>query len=387
MIPVRYNLRSLMVRRTTTAMTAIGIALVVLILFLLLGFTAGLRSTMSSESGRNNWIVLSRGVTTEPSSSITREQYEIIRSRPEIALDPSGAPLVSPETVTAFNPDPDGPIEASSFTYLRGIDPIAFKVHRGIKIIRGRMPIAGTPEMIVGRRLAARFSSLAVAHPVNLGGRTWNIVGIFSDRGSARESEVWTSLDLLEQDVHMDGIYSSLHVRLKPGMGASFTAALERDARLDVDAMPETRFYAAQSDLADRLRNLGIAVALILAIGALFGGMNTMYAAVARRAREIGVLRVLGFSRASIVASFIFESAMLGLAGGLLGEILGVAIAYLTGLESRLMSVATFIFSFQLAPAAFVTGIVAGIAIGAIGGILPAWRAVRMGVIESIREA
>lgn len=376
-----------MVRRATSAMTALGIALVVMILFLLLGFVAGLRATMAEESEPHNWIVLSRAVTAEPSSSITREQYEIIRSRPEIAADKSGAPLISPETVTAFNPAPDGPIDASSFTFLRGVYPIAFKVHRAVRIVSGRAPVAGQTEMIVGQRLAARFPALAPPRVLHFGRHEWAIVGLFSDAGSARESEVWTDLDLLEQDVHMGGIYSSMHVTLRPGTGASFKAALTHDARLDLDAMPEAQFYAAESQLANRLRNLGVIVALILAVGAMFGGMNTMYAAVARRSREVGVLRALGFSRGNILISFILESTILGLAGGVAGEILGVAVAYGTGLQSRLMSVATFIFSFRLAPSAFVAGLAVAAIIGALGGVLPAWRAARMGVIESLREA
>ncbi|HUY26611.1 MAG TPA: ABC transporter permease [Candidatus Binataceae bacterium] len=387
MVPIRYNLRSLMVRRTTSAMTALGIALVVMVMFLLLGFVAGLRTTMAREGEPHDWIVLSRAVTAEPSSSITREQYEILRSRAELAQDRSGAPLISPETVTAFNPTPDGPIDASSFTFLRGVYPIAFEVHRGIRIVSGRMPAAGTTEMIIGRRLAARFPALAPPRVIRFGRHQWNIVGIFSDEGSARESEVWTDLDLLEQDVHMGGIYSTMHVTLRPGMGASFKAALTHDARLELDAMPEARFYAAQSHLADQLRNLGIVVALILGVGAMFGGMNTMYAAVARRAREIGVLRVLGFSRQSIVLSFVFESIILGLAGGVAGEILGVAVAYATGLESRMMNVATFIFSFRLAPAAFVSGLIVAAIIGVLGGILPALRAARIAVVDSLRDA
>ena len=185
----------------------------------------------------------------------------------------------------------------------------------------------------------------------------------------------------------MGGIYSSMHVTLRPGMAASFKAALTKDARLDLDAMPEAQFYAAESQLADKLRNLGIIVALILAVGAMFGGMNTMYAAVARRSREVGVLRALGFSRASILLSFILESTALGLAGGIAGEILGVAVAYGTGLQSRLMNVATFIFSFRLAPSSFLAGLIVAAIIGALGGILPAWRAARMGVVDSLREA
>ena len=387
MIPIKYNLRSLMVRRTTSAMTAMGVALVVMILFILLGFVAGLRGAVLGSSRRSNWIVLSRSVTSEPSSFVTREQYEIIKSRPEIEPAPDGVALVSPEMVTAFNPQPDGPLRLSSFTYLRGVYPVAFLVHHGIRMISGRLPAHAQPEMIVGVRLAAKFAYLRTGGQIHFGHRMWTIVGNFSDNGSARESEVWSDLDVLQQDVNFGNGFSSLHIAMKPAMGASFERALSRDARLRVDAMPEAHFYAMQTRLADQLRAIGIIIAGILGVGAVFGGMNTMYAAVARRAREVGVLRALGFSKGSIVASFIFESMMLALAGGVIGEILGVITAHATGLSSRLMNVQMVMFSFRLTPSAFVAGLVAALMIGALGGLLPAWRAAKLGVIESIRAA
>ncbi|HYL57344.1 MAG TPA: FtsX-like permease family protein [Candidatus Acidoferrales bacterium] len=387
MIPVKYNVRSLLVRRTNTLMTAGGVALVVMILFILLGFVAGLRSAVLRSARADNWIVLSRSVTAEPSSFVTREQYDIIRVRSEIEHDSAGHALVSPEIVTAFNPAPDGPLRLSSFTYLRGVQPVAFQVHRGIRIVNGRLLAAGQPEMIVGVRLAARFPDLKPGNEIHFGRGSWPIVGVFSDGGSARESEVWTDLDVLQQDVHFGNGFSDLHVTMKPGMGPSFDAALERDARLRLDAMPEDRFYALQSQLADQLRGLGLIVAVILGVGAIFGGMNTMYSAVARRAREVGVLRAIGFSRAAILFSFVLESMVLALAGGVLGEILGVAVASATGLNSRLMNVQMLMFSFRLTPSAFVSGLAAALAIGALGGLLPAWRAARLGVIDSIRAA
>ena len=386
-IPVKYNVRSLLVRRTNALMTAAGVALVVMILFILLGFVAGLRGAVLRSARADNWIVLSRSVTAEPSSFVTREQYDIVKARSEIEHDGASQALVSPEIVTAFNPAPDGPLRLSSFTYLRGVYPVAFQVHRGIRIVSGRRPTPGQPEMMVGVRLAARFPELKPGNEIHFGRGAWKIVGVFSDGGSARESEVWTDLDVLQQDVHFGNGFSDLHLAMKPGMGASFDAALERDARLRLDAMPEDRFYALQSKLADQLRGLGLIVAIILGIGAVFGGMNTMYSAVARRAREVGVLRAIGFSRAAILSSFVLESMVLALAGGVLGEILGVAVASATGLNSRLMNVQMLMFSFRLTPSAFVSGLVAALTIGALGGLLPAWRAARLGVIDSIRAA
>ncbi len=388
MIPVRYNLRSLLVRRTTSLMTALGVALVVMILFILLGFTSGLRRTVLQQSGTGGaWIVLSRGVSNEPGSYITREQYDILKSRSEIAADGSGEPLISPEGVTGFDANSGTAPSNSGFAFLRGVYPIAYRVHRAMRILSGRWPARGQAEMVVGRKLSARFPELAPPHQIRFGRRMWTIVGVFSDAGSARESEVWTDLDVLQQDIRFANGFASLHLVLKPGTEDSLKQALTKDARLKVDLVTEQEFYTEQSKLADQLRAMGLVVAAILGIGATFGGMNTMYAAVARRGKEIGVLRAIGFSRADVLVGFVIESVMLGLAGGVLGELLGMAMAGVTGLSSRPMKAGVFIFSFQLSPAAFTWGLVAAALIGALGGLLPAWRAARIGVINSLREA
>jgi putative ABC transport system permease protein len=384
-IPIRYNLRSLMIRRATSAMTAIVVALVVMLLFILSGFVAGLRQTVMRSAVRDNWIVLSRGTTREPDSYISRDQYEIIKSRPQIVTDAKGQALISPEIVTGFNPNPDGPQASTIFTDLRGLYPIAYEVHRDLKLVNGRWPEHGTAEMAVGRKLAARFPNLAVGSTFRFGRRDWKIVGMYSDHDSARESEMFADLDVLAQEVHFNGGFESLHLVLEPGMESAFQDSLNTDARLRLDAMSEETYYARQTEFVDQLRTLGMVVAVILAIGAIFGAMNTMYSAVARRTSEIGVLRALGFNRLNVLLSFISESVLLGIAGGIAGLILGVIVAFATGLTSHLLNVESFIFKFQLTPSAFISGIVAGMIIGAVGGLLPAWRASRIGVIDSLR--
>jgi len=190
---------------------------------------------------------------------------------------------------------------------------------------------------------------------------------------------------VLAQEVHFNSGFESLHVVLKPGMESAFQDSLNTDARVRLDAVSEQEFYARETGFVEQLRSLGLIVAMILAIGAVFGAMNTMYAAVARRTSEIGVLRALGFNRINVLVSFISESVLLGLAGGIAGEILGVVVAFATGLTGELLNVGSFIFRFQLTPGAFISGMLAGIIIGAVGGLLPAWRASRIGVIESLR--
>jgi len=386
-IPIRYNLRSLMVRRATAVMTASVVALVVMLLFILSGFVAGLRATVMQNALPDNWIVLSRGTTDEGASFITHEQYEIVKSRPQIATTPDGQALISPEVITGFNPDPGAPVTAAAmFTMMRGVYPVAYQVHSGMSLTAGRWPAGGTSEMAVGRKLAARYPNLAVGSDFKFGPRTFKIVGIFSDRDSARESEVLTDLSVLTQDIHVNNGFAVLHVVLKPGTHEEFGKSLTTDSRAKLDAMSEQDFYARQTAFVDQLRALGLIVALILAVGSVFGAMNTMYSAVARRTSEIGVLRVLGFSRFNVLTSFVIESIVLALAGGIVGEILGVLLAYSTGLSSQLMNVGEFIFRFRLTMGAFVSGMIAALVIGALGGFLPAWRASRIGLVESLRS-
>jgi len=387
LIPIRYNLRSLMVRRATAAMTASVVAVVVMLLFILSGFVAGLRATVLQNASPDNFIVLSRGVTDEGGSFITHEQYEIIKSRPQIATTPDGQALVSPEVITGFNPDPAAPVTSGvMFTLLRGIDPIGYQVHRGMRLVSGRWPSHGAAEMVVGRKLAARYPNLEVGNDFKFGRRTFKIVGVFSDQDSARESEMLTDLSVLTQEVHVANGFEVLHVVLKPGAHEDFAKSLTTDSRVRVDTMPESEFYAKQTGFVDQLRALGLIVAMILAVGSVFGAMNTMYSAVARRTSEIGVLRVLGFSRFNVLTSFVIESILLALAGGVLGEVLGILVAYSTGLSSQLMNVGEIIFRFRLTSGAFVSGMIAALIIGALGGLLPAWRASRIGLVESLRS-
>jgi len=384
-IPVQYNLRSLMVRRATSLTTALVISLVVMILFILSGFIEGLRATVLGSAVDGDWIVLSRGTTSEPDSFITREQYEILRTRPQIAQDSKGQELISPEIITGFNPAPEQAYAQVIFSYLRGVYPVAYEVHRGMHLEHGRWPAPGASQFAIGRKLEARFPNLRLGREFRFGRRVWTIVGIFSDGGSARESEVITNLDVLAEDVHYANGFAAIHVTLRPGSSASFAKSLSTDARLRVDAISDAEFYATQTRFVDQLQTLGLAVAMLLAVGTVFGAMNTMYAAVARRTEEIGVLRALGFGRLDIMLSFMAESMLLGIAGGVLGEILGLTAAYAVGLRSQLMNVGAFIFSFRLTTSTFISTIVAALTIGAAGGILPAWRAARTSIIDSLR--
>ena len=369
-------------------MTALSVALVVMVLTILLGFVNGLHRTMMLAADPDNHIVLMRGVTIE-AGFINHETLDLLRVRPEIATDANGHPLMSPEILIPFDPTPDAP-RASTAT-IRAVLPIAYEVHRNVRIIQGRRPERGKNEWIVGQRLAARFPGLHPGAKMRLGQSKvdFTIVGVFSDNGSTRESEVWMDLNDLSVVAHIPPAElgaNVIHLVLKPGYDDQFKTALRSDNRLKVDLYSEQAFYQQAAGFSNQIRDLGLVVAVILAIGSLFGAMNTMYSAVARRRREVGTLRALGFGRGNVLAAFIIESTVLGLCGGLIGEVLAVAVAHATGLESRLMTVGNIMFSFDLPPSAFGYGMVWAVSIGVLGGLLPAWQASRLDVVNALRD-
>lgn len=369
-------------------MTAVSIALVAMVLTILIGFVDGMRRTITSAASRNNYVVCLRGVIGE-AGYVDHQTIDIMRTRPEIAVDAKGTPLLSPEILVGFDPTPDA-AQASTAT-IRAVMPVAYEVHRGIKLLAGRRPERDKNEWMVGQRLAVRFPNLGLGSKFHFGPlkTEFQIVGVFADDGSARESEVWADLNDIATLIHVppaDLNATVVHVVLKPGYGEQFANALRSDNRFKVDSMSEEQFYAQAAGFSNQIRELGLIVALTLALGSTFGAMNTMFSAVARRTKEVGTIRVLGFGPLSVLCAFVIESALLGLAGGMIGELLAVATAHLTGLESRLMTVGNILFSFRLPWAAFAYGIAASILIGIAGGVLPAWQASRLNVIEALRE-
>jgi putative ABC transport system permease protein len=386
-IPITYNLRSLMVRRTTSLMTSLGVALVVMVVVILLSFVSGLRASLELAGEAGNWIILSRGTASEGESYIPREEADILRTRPEIATDASGKAMFSPEMVVPFNAGIKRPASRFQPASLRGVTPAAYAVHRGLKLVAGRWPTPGREEMAIGQKQVVRFPELGVGSTFRYGRRNWTVVGVFADRGSALESEFWADIDVLQQDARFENGYSSFHVVLKPATSDTFRAALTNDSRLTVDAMSEQQFFADQEKVADRLRTMVLLVGVIVGIGAAFGGMNTMYAAVARRTSEVAVLRTLGFGRGAVLACFLTESVILGAAGGAIGDLLAMALSVGTGLNHHLMSVGALVFSSAFTFTALGGGILAAIIVGIVGGVPPAWRAARLPIVESLREA
>jgi hypothetical protein len=355
-----------------------------MIFVILFGFIGGLRRTMLSTGGAQNWIVLNRGALDETFSYITHDKVNIVRVRPEIATDTWGQPLISSEIFAGVDVSPVKKVKAIAL--IRGVAPIAYRVHRGMRLVSGHWPVRGEGQWVVGQKLELRYPNLAPGTKFHFGRRNWTIIGTFTDNGSARESEIWTDIDDLKVDAQNHTTdTNSLHILLNPRSEANFKKSVESQLSLDVES--EREYYSKQTSLASELRSLGLVVGIMLAIGAVFGGMNTMYTAVGRRQVEIGVLRCLGFKRRDVMISFMLESMIIGLGGGALAPVLAVIVAAATGLNSRLMQVGLLFFSYRLTGFALAAGVFAAVTIGICGGLLPAWRAARLEIINSVRGA
>ena len=382
MIPIRYNVRSLLQRRITSLLTVLGIALVAMIFVILFGFIGGIRRTMLNTGGAQDWIVLNRGALDETFSYIPHDRVSIVRVRPEILTDTTGQPLISSEIFAGVDVSPVKKVKA--VVLIRGVAPIAYHVHESMRLASGHWPVRGQGQWVVGQKLELRYPNLTPGTQFYFGRRNWSIVGVFTDHDSARESEIWTDIDDLKVDAQNHTTdTNSLHVLLKPGSETTFEKALESQLSLDVER--ETEYYSQQTSLASQLRSLGLVIGITLALGATFGGMNTMYTAVARRQKEIGVLRCLGFKRRDVMISFMLESAMIGVAGGAFAPILAIIVAAATGLDTRLMQLGSLFFSYRLTGFALAAGLIAALSIGICGGLLPAWRASRIKIVDSVR--
>jgi hypothetical protein len=357
-----------------------------MVVVVLLSLVSGIRRSLELAADPRVWILLTRGISSEAESYIPHQQLDILRTRPELVTQ-GGFALISPELVTPFNAAIKRPANQFYPATLRGVRDIARRVHQNVRLVEGRWPAPGREEMVIGAKLLARFPELKPGTTFRYGQRNWTIVGVLTDRGSVRESEFWTDLDVLERDAHFENGLSSFHVVLHPEMAESFRLALTADNRITVDAINERDFYAQQAVVVDRLRALVLFVSAIIGVGAVFGGMNTMYAAVARRGREIGVLRSLGFERKAILLSFLVESEILALAGGVAGIIAALLLISASGFNRHLLAVGPITFTSRFGLTACTYGILTAFLIGAFGGLLPALRAARMPVAESLREA
>jgi len=384
-IPISYNVRNIMQRPWSTLMTALGIGLVVAILIGALALASGFQAALVENGSPDNAFILRTGADSEISSGISLEQAAILRAHPQVAPGPDGRPLVSNDLVVLTNLQRLGQ-EGSSNVPIRGIDPNALAVRPQVRVVEGRMFTPGTDELIVGRRIVPRFEKTKIGDKLRFGQRDFTVVGHFVAGGTAFESEIFGDQAVLSPAFDREGFQSVTFRMREPGRIRELEKELESDPRLGVQVQTEREFYASQSRvLATVIRIGGVFITLIIAVGAMFGAMNTMYAAVGSRTREIAVLLTLGFTPFSIMASFIIESVLLALVGGVLGILLALPINGITTSTTNWSSFSEVAFAFRVTPLAAVIGLAFAAGMGVIGGFFPALKAARQPLAASMR--
>jgi putative ABC transport system permease protein len=389
-IPVKYNLRNMRVRWVTTLMTALFTGLLVCASVLVFGLVDGLMHAFTVAADEQKLIILRKGSDNETTSQIDGATARKLRNLDGIASDTaSGQPLWSAEAVTIQSKPRRGDTIAVNLI-VRGITPQARGLRQGFRIVAGRDFRPGTSEAITSPSIAARFQDCGLGERLNVNGTDFEIVGLFEAGGSTAESEVWCdAANLIAARKYPVEMYSM--VMLQASTRATRDAILTRiktdnDEFKDLDVKDEKEYFQSQAAMMGVIRWVGYILAVFLSIGASFGAANTMYAAVATRSREIGTLRALGFSRRSILASFLLESILLCLLGGIVGCLVTVPFNGMSSGTQNMMMFSEVTFSFHFGPRVLLQGILLATVMGLLGGLAPALRAVRMSIIQALRE-
>jgi putative ABC transport system permease protein len=389
MIPITYNLRSIAVRRATTAATVLGIALVVFVLASTLMLAAGVNATIARNGGSGDAVIVMRkGSDNELSSTIPREQVGVILSAPGVRKAADGQPLGTGEVAMIIMLAPTSDPTGLSNVQVRGVEPDLTRFRPEVKVVEGRMMTPGGDEAMVGRAIAGRFQNLRVGGTIEpKKNRPLKIVGVFDDNGSVLESEIWADADFVRAAFGRDGMVSSVRARLDSASAFdAFESAVEGDKRLGLEAMTEQQWNEKQSQLLSVFVTvLGAVISVFLAMGAVIGAMITMYASIANRQREIGTLRAIGFRRWQILLSFVLESLLIASVGGIIGSVAALGMGFV---KFSMLNFATFsemVFTFQPTPGVFAVSWIFTIVMGLFGGLLPAIRAARMSPVLAMR--
>jgi putative ABC transport system permease protein len=384
-IPLSYNLRNLVVRKTTTIMTATGIAMTVAVLLAVLGLLAGLQSAFNSTGDPSRVLVMRKGGNAELTSLLTQEQFQIIKIFPGIKTSANGQPMASIEVVSVINlPSTETP-DGLNVT-LRGLSQSGVEM-RKIGMVSGRMFQSGQREIAVGKSTAKLFPGLRLGSQVKFGRGAWTVVGIMDGHGTAVDSEIYADGPTVAADLHRPDTYSSALLQATDEVTAAALAnSLENDRRLNVTVMSEKEYYSSLMSSAAPVQFLGYFVCIVMAVGSCFAAMNTMYAAVARRAKEIGTLRILGFTRGSILLSFFLESIVLSLLGGVIACIIVLPLNSVTTALGNFSTFSETSFNFRIGPQVMLIGLIFSAILGALGGFLPARQAARKEILTALRE-
>ena len=384
-IPLSYNLRNLVVRKTTTLMTAVGIALTVAVLLAVLGLVSGLKTAFASTGDPLHLLVMRKGGNAELTSLFTQQQFQVVKSFRGIAADTDGQPKASAEVVTIINMPSSANPDGINIT-LRGVALRGIKM-RKLKITSGRWFQPGLREITVGKSLANRYPAAQIGKFLHFGKGSWTVVGVMDGGGSATDSEVFGDSAQVASDFNRGDTYSSALLQATDEVTAdALKKSLENDRRLNVTVLGEKEYYEAQTVSAAPIRFLGYFICMIMAIGSSFAAMNTMYAAVARRSKEIGTLRILGFTRGSILLSFFLESVFLALLGGVLACFLVMPLNNVTTGLGNFVTFSETNFNIRIGPDVIAVGLLFSALLGVLGGLLPARQAAKKEILVALRE-
>ncbi|MBU6400378.1 MAG: ABC transporter permease [Verrucomicrobia bacterium] len=384
-LPLTYHVRNVFVRWRATLATVAGVALVVAVYVLVQSLAVGLEKSSRNTGDPRNVMIVRKGSTAESSSQVTREQLRLFKYWPQIARDEQDRPLASADVLVMLTRPRRGS-EAEAHVLIRGVGAAGRALRPQVALVAGRWFVPGQREVVVSRRLAARIAAFDIGNTFKAAGRELAVVGWLEGQGSAFDSEVWMDGDEARRIFDRE-FYSSVLVRMRDERSAAaFLRRLEADKRLPLRGLRETDYYGAQTMTAVPIRILGGFLATAMSIGAVFAAMNTMYASVGARTREIGTLRVLGYRRRTILVSFLVEGGLLALLGGVLGCLLALP---LHGYSTGTISLETFtetVFEFRLAPWLLAKGLAFSLLVGVAGSLLPALRAARLPVIAALQS-
>ncbi|MCI0531772.1 MAG: ABC transporter permease [candidate division Zixibacteria bacterium] len=385
MIPVSYSVRNLYSHRLTTILTVLGIGLVVFVFAATNMLSDGLKKTMVSTGSDDNVIVIRKASQTEVQSIIDLEQASVISAFPEIAPASDGTPLFTKEIYVLIN-IPKRKSGDKSNVVVRGVSDKSMQLRPDVKLAQGRMWNPGTSEIIAGKAAAERFQGCGIGEKVRFGARDWTVVGIFDGKGTGFDSELWGDIEQM-MDAFRRPVYSSLTFRLADqNQFETIRERVENDPRLPLDVKREKTYYAEQSRATSQFIGLmGSVISFVFSLGAIIGAMITMYAAVANRTKEIGTLRSLGFSRFSILTSFMLESILIAVAGGIVGVLTASLLQFVQISTTNWDTFSELAFNFGLNSSIVISSLIFAAVMGVLGGFLPAVRASRLKIVDSLR--
>jgi len=383
-LPLKYNLRNIIVRKGSTLATAFTIGLTVAVFLLVLALARGIDMTLSTSGEPLNMIVMREGSTAELNSSISRENFKDLMYLDGVERE-GDQPLATGEIITLIYKARKGMTQGANVT-VRGVGPMSFKLRTGFKTVAGRIFQPGLTEAVVSKRISERFQGLEVGDKFRIQTTDYTVVGLFDSAGKAFESEIWVDINSLSSTTKRND-YSSALLRVKDQNALSaLTKRITDDPKLHLKGLSERTFYEDQQGQASMsLKILAGFISFIMAVGAGFAGMNTMYAAVARRTKEIGTLRVLGFSRLSILVAFLLESISIAVIGAAIGIVLALPLNFVSTGTSNWVTFSEIAFNFKVTPDLMLSALIFGAVIGFVGSLLPSIRASRFKIVDALR--